>query len=55
MMTGGRRGPDGALDPVIVFCGQEGETTPLSLVPSSKDPFQIGLTDTFKVITGGGG
>ncbi|WAR22969.1 LOXH1-like protein [Mya arenaria] len=49
VVTGGRRGPDGALDPVVVFCGQDGETPHLHLTPTSTDTFQIGLTDTFKV------
>ena len=48
-VTGGRRGPDGPLDAVVVFCGQDGETNRLPLTTSRENPFQIGQSDVFKV------
>lgn len=48
-VTGGRRGPDGPLDVVVVFCGQTGETAPQPLVTSRENAFQIGQSDAFKV------
>jgi hypothetical protein len=48
-VTGGRRGPDGPLDLVVVFCGQNAESKPLPLQSNKENPYQIGLTDNFKV------
>ena len=58
-MTGGQwsveslTGTDGttgdAADAVIVFCGNRGESNPISLSGKREKPFQAGMTDTFEV------
>ena len=48
-LTGGRRGPDGPLDPVVVFCGMKGESQPLLLQSNRENSFEIGQTDQFTV------